>query len=458
MRMKNPRFIAILIVLVGIVAGLFNAPWIANRPIEKWNAYKRNAAWTRLIPALPKVPVIPFQLGLDVQGGIQLLYNADLSSVASGEQDSAMQGLRDVIERRVNLFGVTEPSIQTEGSGQTRRLVVELAGIQDPNEAIRLIGQTPYLEFREPREDYQTVVDHNRMALEEKKGTLEDPFQPTQLTGRYLKKAGVEFDQFQKPVISLQFNEEGASLFSELTGRLVGKPMAIYLDGQPLQAPVVQQKIEGGRAQITGSFTNEEASRVARDLNAGALPLPIALVSQQSVGAALGGESLRKSMEAGVMGLVVVVLFVIVFYRFSGVFASLALLFYVVSMLTLFKLIPVTLTLAGIAGFLLSIGIAVDANILIFSRTKEELKAGKSFAVALQEGFARAWPSIRDGNVTALLVSFVLFWFGSSFVKGFAFTLSLGILLSMFSAIFITRNFLSSFVGTRLERYHWLWV
>lgn len=458
MKTRNSRSIAALIIFLGLAAGIFHAPWIVNNPIERWNAYKRNVAgWARFVPALPTVPVVPFQLGLDVQGGIQLLYDADLSSVAFGEQDSAMQGLRDVIERRVNLFGVTEPSIQTEGEGKTRRLVVELAGIKNPGEAIALIGQTPYLEFKEPREDYQAVVDHNRMALEENTGTLEDPFRGTQLTGRYLKKAGVEFDQFQKPVISLQFNEEGAVIFADLTERLVGKPIAIYLDGSPLQAPIVQGKIEGGRAQITGSFTYEEASRVARDLNAGALPLPIELVSQQSVGATLGGESLQKSINAGAMGLAVIILFMVVFYRLSGLFAAVSLLFYMVFMLTLFKLIPVTLTLAGIAGFVLSIGIAVDANILIFSRMKEELNTGKSFGLALQEGFSRAWPSIRDGNVTALLVAFVLFWFGSSFVKGFAFTLSMGILLSMFSAIFITRNFLGSCIGTRLERYRWIW-
>ncbi|MBI2121281.1 MAG: protein translocase subunit SecD [Candidatus Wildermuthbacteria bacterium] len=458
MNARNTKTTVALIVCIGIAVGLFHLPNIANKPIERWNAYKAGAAWTRYVPALPTVPVVPFQLGLDVQGGIQLLYDADLSAIISAEQDSAMQGLRDVIERRVNLFGVTEPTIRTEGNGQTRRLVVELAGIKDPNEAIRLIGQTPYLEFREPREDYQAIVVRNEMVFEQQEGTLEDPFQATQLTGRYLKKAGVEFDQFQKPVISLQFNEEGADIFAELTGRLVGRPIAIYLDGQYLQAPIVQGKIEGGRAQITGSFTYEEASRVARDLNAGALPLPIALVSQQSIGATLGGESLQKSIQAGVMGLALVMLFIIAFYRLSGLFAAISLVLYVALMLALFKLIPVTLTLAGIAGFVLSIGIAVDANILIFSRTKEELRAGKSFQVALQEGFSRAWPSIRDGNVTTLLVAFVLFWFGSSFVKGFAFTLSLGILLSMFSAIFVTRNFLALFIGTRLERLHWLWA
>lgn len=445
------------ILLAGVLAFVIVYPTQLQARVNQWNSFKQSSTVFNYLPFLPHLPHIPFQLGLDIQGGIQLLYDADLSSIESGEYSSAMQGLRDVIERRVNLFGVAEPVVQTEGIGAKRRLIVELAGIKDPKEAIRLIGLTPYLDFREPKPNFDEILENNRKALETNKGELEDPYQPTQLNGRYLKKAGVDYDTLRKPVITLDFNEEGAKLFADITGRLVGKPLAIYLDGQKLQDPIVQSRIEGGRAQITGNFTTEEAARVARDLNAGALPVPISLVSQQSVGATLGASSFQTSVKAGLAGLVVVVFFMLFFYRLSGAFAALALLFYVVFMLVLFKLIPVTLTLAGIAGFVLSIGMAVDANILIFSRTREELAAKKSFQTSLEDGFKRAWPSIRDGNITALLVALILFWLGSSFVKGFAFTLSLGILLSMFSAVFVTRTFLSLFIGTKLEKYSWLW-
>lgn len=447
----------ISIALAGFLAFALVYPAFLQERVDRWNSFKQNAKFFNYLPFLPSIPVIPFQLGLDVQGGIQLLYEADLSSIQPGEYNSAMQGLRDVIERRVNLFGVAEPVVQTEGTGSARRLIVELAGIKEPGEAIRLIGLTPYLDFREPKQNFDEILEKNRKALEAKAGNLEELYQPTKLSGRYLKKAGVDYDTLRKPVITLDFNEEGAALFAEITGRLVGKPLAIYLDGQKLQDPIVQSKIEGGRAQITGNFTTEEAARVARDLNAGALPVPITLVSQQSVGATLGAASFQTSVRAGLAGLVVVVLFMLFFYRLSGLFASFALLFYVAFMLMFFKLIPVTLTLAGIAGFVLSIGMAVDANILIFSRMREELAQKKSFQTSLEEGLKRAWPSIRDGNITALLVALILFWLGSSFVKGFAFTLSLGILLSMFSAVFVTRTFLSLFVGTRLEKYPWLW-
>ncbi|MBI1971454.1 MAG: protein translocase subunit SecD [Candidatus Wildermuthbacteria bacterium] len=371
----------------------------------------------------------PFQLGLDLQGGIHLVYEADLSQIETANKDVAMQGLRDVIERRVNLFGVQEPLVQTEGSGARRRLIVELAGIKDPNLAIQLIGQTPYLEFRELKE-----------------GESEATFQPTELTGRYLKKAEIGFDEVNRPIILLEFDSEGAKLFAELTERNINKPLAIFLDYQLLQAPVVQEKITGGNAQITGQFTIQEVQQIVRNLNAGALPVPITLISQQQVGATLGTVSLAQSLKAGVIGFLGVLVFMVIFYRRLGIVASLALLLYVAYILALFKLIPVTLTLAGVAGFILSIGMAVDANILIFSRMKEELKGGKGFAGAVEEGFRRAWPSIRDGNITTLLVAMILFWFGSSFVQGFALTLSIGILLSIFTAIFVTRNILRVFI------------
>lgn len=411
------------------------------------------------------IPNIPYKLGLDLQGGIHLVYEADLSGVAQGDRTQAMEGLRDVIERRVNVFGVREPVVQVQGE----RLVVELAGIIEPSEAIRLIGQTPFLEFREqrPQEELEKIQEKqkelegkSREEIEKVENwqlAFEDPFLPTPLTGRYFKKAEVVFDQFSKPSISLQFDDEGSKIFEELTSRNVGKPLAIYIDQALVSAPVVQETISGGKAQITGKFTIQQAQELARNLNAGALPVPITLLSQQSVGPTLGKISLEKSLRAGIFGFLAVVLFMVIFYRLPGVLASVSLIIYIVLVLALFKLVSVTLTLAGIAGLLLSIGMAVDANVLIFSRMKEELKSGNTFSVSLKEGFRRAWPSIRDGNLTTLLVALILFAFGTSFVKGFALTLFLGIIVSMFSAIFITNNFLKIFEGTRLENIKWLW-
>jgi len=420
---------------------------------------------------IPHFWEIPFKLGLDLQGGTHLIYEADLSSIEKEDYSSAMQGLRDIIERRVNFFGVEEPIVQTQEAAGHHRLVVELAGIKDPAQAIKMIGQTPFLEFKEqrPEEETQKILDEQKevegktfeemQEIENWQLALEDPyFKSTTLTGKYLKKASLGFDQTtQKPLISLQFNDEGSKIFEELTSKNVNKILAIYIDNVPLSTPVVQEKISGGKAQITGDFTVNEAKELARNLNAGALPVPIELISQQSVGATLGAVSLEKSLKAGIFGFFVIILFLIIFYRFPGFLASLALGIYLALVLSLVKLIPVTLTLAGIGGLILSVGMAVDANILIFSRLREELKEEKSFTISLTEGFIRSWPSIRDGNITTLVVALILFWFGTSFIKGFALTLSMGILLSMFSAIFITRNFLRVFTGTRLENVKWLW-
>lgn len=420
---------------------------------------------------LPHFPEIPFKLGLDLQGGTHLLYEADLSDIEPEDYSSAMGGLRDVIERRVNLFGVQEPVIQVQQSAGNYRLVVELAGIVDPAQAIEMIGQTPFLEFREQKsgEETEKILEKQKeiegkefgeiQEIENWQLAFEDPyFESTPLTGRYLEKAELGFDQItSQSLILLQFNDEGSKIFEELTSKNVGKPLAIYIDGMPISAPVVQEIISGGRAQITGKFTLEEAKELVRNLNAGALPVPIQLISQQSVGPTLGAISLEKSLKAGIIGFLAVILFLILFYKLSGILASMALGIYIILVLTVFKLIPVTLTLAGIGGFILSIGMAIDANILIFSRMREELGEEKSFSVSVDEGFKRAWPSIRDGNSTTLIVAAVLFGFGTSFVKGFALTLGLGILISMFSALFITRNFLRCFEGTRLEKITWLW-
>jgi len=421
--------------------------------------------------SLPYFWQVPFRLGLDLQGGVHLIYEADLLNIEKDERSSAMSGLRDIIERRVNLFGVQEPIVQTQESGGRYRLIVELAGIRDPAQAIKMIGQTPFLEFKEERtkEESQKILDKQEeikgKSLEEMKKVenwqlaLEDPyFKPTPLTGKYLKKATLGFDQNTgEPLILLKYNGEGAKIFKDLTSKNIGKILAIYIDGAAISAPRIQEEISGGNAQISGDFTIEEAKKLVRNLNSGALPVPIKLISQQSIGPTLGAISLDRSLKAGIWGLLLVVLFMIIFYRFPGFLASLSLAIYVVLILSLFKLIPVTLTLAGIGGFILSIGMAVDANVLIFSRMREEFKKRKVFSISLEEGFRRSWPSIRDGNMTTLIVALILFWFGTSFIKGFALTLSIGILVSVFSAVFITRNFLRVFVGTKLEKWQWLW-
>ena len=404
------------------------------------------------------LPKIPFKLGLDLQGGTHLVYLADLSNISKEDKDSSMQGLRDVIERRVNYYGVREPVVQTQEAGGQNRLIIELAGIENPAEAIRMIGGTPYLEFKEQKENFDEIIAKNKQVVETGVGTVEDPFQSTILTGQYLKKAELNFDQTtNRPLISLQFNDEGAKIFEELTWKNVGKQLAIYIDQIPISSPVVQEKISGGRAQITGNFTIETAKALVRNLNAGALPVPIKLISQQTVGPMLGKVSLEQSLKAGIMGLLGVILFMVFIYRLPGLLASIALIIYVIFVLAIFKIIPVTLTLAGIAGFLLSIGMAVDANILIFARMREEFSRGRNFPTALEEGFRRAWPSIRDSNFNSLIVCAILFGFATSFIKGFALTLGIGVLASMLSAIFITKNLLKCFVETKFEKVKHLW-
>ena len=402
---------------------------------------------------LPYLPDIPFKLGLDLQGGIHLVYEADMSGIEAQEYGSSLQGLRDVLERRVNLFGVKEPTVQTQESGDKHRLIVELAGISDPAEAIKIIGQMPYLEFKEYKTNYQEITAQNS-ELMKNEGKVEvqlaDPFQPTSLTGKYLKKAELNFDQTTyQPLVSLQFDDEGAKIFEELTARNIGKPLAIYIDGLPISAPVVQDKIADGNAQITGRFSVPEARDLANNLNQGALPVPISLISQRSVGATLGIDSLNKMLKAGLIGFGFIAVFMILYYRLGGLFSVLALLIYVPLVLTIFKLLPVTLTLSGIAGFLLSMGMAVDANILILERIKEEVREGKAVATAVKEGFLRAWPSIRDSNASSIITSLVLYYFTTSIVRGFALTLLIGVLVSMFSAIFVSRTLILSFLSEK---------
>lgn len=380
-------------------------------------------------------PNVPFKYGLDLAGGTHLLYKADTSQV-QGDPEDAMDSLREVVERRVNIFGVSEPLVQTEKGGvegKDHRLIVELPGVSNLSDAVRAIGSTPVLEFK----------------LQQNLGTSSVAYIDTGLTGRLLSRATLEFATTatggvsNEPVIVINFNTEGAELFRKITSENVGQVLAIFLDGNPISTPVIQEAIPNGTATITGRFTPEEAKQLVRDLNFGALPVPVELVSSQSVGPSLGQTALEQSVMAGVWGFALVALFLIVWYRLPGVVAVFALLMYVAISLAVFKLIPVTLTVAGLAAFILSIGMAVDANILIFERTKEELESGKALPEAIKEGFARAWSSIRDSNLSSIITGIILFWFGgTAVIKGFALVFVIGVLISMFTATTATRTFL----------------
>ncbi len=627
---------------------------------------------------LPKTKEVPFRLGLDLQGGTHLVYEADVSAIEDKDKDSAVEGVRDVIERRINVFGVSEPVIQTNKTAEgDYRVVVELAGVKDVSEAIKMIGETPLLEFKEKSEEAreltpeekedmdkynkkakqkaeevlgklisggdfsalakeysedketkdkggdlgwvtenekldiigiakelqpgeinkelkQTSDGYEFVKLEDKRvktnpltnqpekevkaahllicyegvdgcesglskeeayekikklkekatpenfselvkanstepgakenggelgwfgaGVMVAPFEDTifsqevntiswvvetqfgyhliykqderdvmeykvshilidtmsvediigpqedwkntELTGKNLKRASVQQSNIDGSLeVSLEFDSEGADMFEEITARNVGKQVAIFLDGYPISAPTVNEKITGGKAVITGNFNIKEAKLLAQRLNAGALPVPIELVSQKTVGASLGHQSITESLDAGILGLILVAIFMILIYRFSGLLAVFSLGIYGILVLAIFKLFSVTLTLAGLAGFILSVGMAVDANVLIFERIKEELRKNKPLGLSIEEGFKRAWPSIRDGNFSTLITCLILFFFTTSVVKGFAITLMLGIVVSMFSAIIITKNFLVLFSGKWLEKRTWL--
>jgi protein-export membrane protein SecD len=677
---KAPRakiwWLIILILAITMLAGFLDYP----------KYYDQGVNWLKKTTgiSLPQFYKLPFRLGLDLQGGTHLVYEADTSAIPEKDKDDALNGVRDVIERRVNAFGVAEPVVQTTKAGGEWRVIVELAGVKDVGQAIKMIGETPFLEFKEqntatqqqeltaeqqkemnnfnaavkkkanealkkarvagadfaalakeysedeatksvggdlgfltkegvyadlytqaaklrigqisnlietdaeiniiklvdtqdakevkanhllicwsgaqscasdlskedakkkidelkaqatkdnfvqlvkdnssepgaassggdlgwfgkgmmvkPFEDvafamkvgeisdvvetqfgYHLLYKTDERAVKEyrvsrilfNKKTKEDILPPveqwayTGLTGKQLTKAQVQFNpNTNAPEVGLEFNDEGKKLFAEITERNVGKPLAIFLDGRSIvdtdgdgvisaeevYAPRIQEPIKDGEAVISGNLDINEAKLIVQRLNAGALPVPIKLISQETVGAALGQESVAKSLFAGMLGFLAVVVFMILYYRLPGLLSALALVFYAVIVLAVFKLIPVTLTLAGIAGFVLSVGMAVDANVLIFERMKEELKLGKPLGSAVDEGFRRAWPSIRDGNLTTLISCLVLFWFSTSMIKGFALTLSIGVILSMLSALFITR-FLLNFIAPWFHKGMWL--
>ncbi len=489
---------------------------------------------------------VKMHLGLDLQGGTHLVYQADVSALAANEKKDRVEALRDVIERRVNAYGVSEPLVQTNITGDNYRIIVELAGVTDVNEAIKIIDKTPLLEFKTQgaapapvdndlvrkkaeevlkralkKEDFAKlakefsedpgskdlggdlswvkagtfVPEFDKAIFEELKSGQISPklvesqfgyhvikkieertidgvkevhsahilfakqnadqnasWVATTLGGKNIKKAQLQFDSTtQDPTVLLDFDEAGTDTFASLTEANVGKPIGIFLDGSLRSSPVVQEPIRDGSAQISGKFTIDEAKQLVKDLNLGALPVPITLLTQQTIGPTLGKISLDQSLLAGIIGFLAAALFMLIFYRLPGLLAVVALGVYTALSLAIFELIPVTMTMAGIAGFILSIGMAVDANILIFERTKEELYNGKNLTSATEDGFERAWPSIRDSNFSSIITCVILAWFGTSIVKGFAITLGIGILVSMFSALTVTHTLMRLIINKKLE-------
>ncbi|MEK7179458.1 MAG: protein translocase subunit SecD, partial [Patescibacteria group bacterium] len=376
-------------------------------------------------------------------GGTELVYKADMSQTPPGERSDALSALPGVIERRVNLFGVAEPLVQTEQSsalsGITEdRLIVDLPGVTDITAAVAALGETPTLEFR--------------LATTTTVGTTtEVAYVSTGLTGRYLSSAALGFGSgatagLTAPEVILNFDSEGAKLFEKITSENVGTQLAIFLDGQPISSPVIQEVISGGQATITGRFTATEARDLVRNLNFGALPVPIVLQNSSAVGPTLGAAAISAGVVAGAIGFSIVALFMIAWYRLPGLISALALAEYLAFMLAVIKVIPVTLTASGIAGLIISVGMAVDANVLIFERTKEELRSGKTPREAVHIGFSRAWPAIRDGHLTMIISGVILFWLGTSIVQGFALVFVLGVLASFISAVSLSRVFLLAIV------------
>ncbi|HUD04312.1 MAG TPA: protein translocase subunit SecD [Candidatus Paceibacterota bacterium] len=405
----------------------------------------------------------PFHLGLDLSGGSYLVYSADTSKVAPTDVDDRMNALVNDVEKRVNVFGVSEPIVQTEVGGtignSDHRLIVELPGVTDITQAEAIIGKTPSLDFMLVGSSTPAVPTLNLSTESIKNGTLTlkaiaptttpttqttETFIPTGLTGQLVSHADVEFDPTTyQPYIALTWNSDGATLFDQVTKANVGQRLAIFLDGTLIEAPVIQQEISGGNAQITGDFTLDQVKATVNDLNLGALPVPITLISTQTIGATLGESALHASILAGIIAFIIVGLFLILFYRLPGLVAVLALAIYTAINLAIYRFIPVTLTSAGIAGFILSIGMAVDANILIFERTKEEIARGRTLPDAIREGFHRAWNSIRDSNLSSIITAIILYYFASTpIVRGFALVFLIGVLVSMFSAITATRTLL----------------
>lgn len=442
--MRKPRFLLWLIILLTLLSIFIDLP-------KEILVNKQRIQLPTLSPNITLGPIrvsrnFEFKKGLDLAGGTSIVLRADMKDIDESQRMAALDSARVVIERRVNFFGVSEPVVQTATVNKDYRVVVELPGITDLNQAIGLIGKTAQLSFWEGISTESAKTTSNEASPSAIPLGMEILFpnpSKTNLTGSDLKQTSVTFDpNTGNPQVQLVFTQEGAKKFAEITKRNVGKIVSIVLDKDIIEAPQVREPILDGNAVITGSFTTNQAKSLSIQLNAGALPIPLSVLEQRSVGATLGEESLGKSLFAGGLGFLIIVVFMTVLYGRLGIIASAALILYTLFVLAIFKIIPVTLTLAGIAGFILSIGMAVDANILIFERLKEELRTGRKLEVAIELGFSRAWTSIRDSNVSSLITSGILYYFGTGTVRGFALTLAIGVLVSMFSAIVVTRTFL----------------
>ncbi|HET7713299.1 MAG TPA: protein translocase subunit SecD [Patescibacteria group bacterium] len=431
--MKKPWKLFIFIVLLTAVSGYIAWP---NLPI------KFEVAGFK-VDARPQATNLELKQGLDLSGGTQLTLQVDMSGVLEENRQQALDSATAVIDRRVNLYGVSEPIVQSSKVGSDYRIIVELPGIKDINEAVNLVGKTAQLELREIADSSQPISYANT--------------KPTGITGADFKSSRVDFgsggssSQTGSPVVNFELTEEGGKKFADLTKRLTGQQLPIFLDQVLVSAPVVQQEIAGGSGVISGDFTVEGAKALSTQLNAGALPAPIQIIEQRTIGATIGQLAANRSLQAGLLGLIVIAIFMIGLYGRYGIVATLALLVYSLLVIAIFKLSTltpygVTLTLAGIAGFILSIGMAVDANILIFERMREELRRGKARDVALELGFNRAWSSIRDSNVATIVTALIIYQFTTSFVKGFALTLVIGVVVSMFTAIVVTRTLLRMFL------------
>lgn len=380
--------------------------------------------------------------GLDLQGGAHLVLKADMNQVEESDRDDALVSAKEIISKRIDLYGIVEPVIQTSKTKDDYRIIVELPGVTDVDQAIGLIGRTAQLDFRVLPEEEKKKATPSAVPI--------FAYQKTDLTGKDLKKANVQFSQeTSEPVVGLEFTQEGKEKFAQITKENVNFPVAIFLDEQPLTAPRVNELILDGKAVISGQFDVKKAKNLTIQLNAGALPVPVKVVSQKTIGPTLGQESINKSVRAGLIGLSIVILFMAAYYGFLGTIADIGLIIYGILTLAVYKLIPITLTLPGIAGFILSVGMAVDANILIFERMKEEIRIGKKWRGAMEVGFGRAWDSIKDANVCTIVTALVLlnpfnwpFLVTSGMIRGFALTLLIGVLIGLFTGIVVTRTLL----------------
>lgn len=387
--------------------------------------------------------------GLDIQGGMQVVLRADMSEIDEADRVLALESAQEIILRRVDLFGINEPVVQTSINGNDYRIIVELAGVSDSAQALQLVGQTAQLDFRLQNQEKANAPEATQSA-----SFFFSSFEETGLTGKQLKRSTVQFDQkTNEPIISLEFDSEGTKLFADITQAHQGEVLAIFLDGFPITTPVIQTPILNGLAQLSGNFDVESAKQLNIQLSAGALPVPIQVLEQRTIGASLGQESVQDSVKAGLVGILLVMLFMILYYGLRGVLASFALIVYAILTLSIYKVMGVTVTLPGVAGLLLSVGMAVDANILIFERMKEELRAGKPFAHAMELGFGRSWDSIKDANLATIMTSLVLinplnfnFLNTSGLVRGFGITLLIGVLISLFTGVVVTRTFLRLFL------------